>query len=83
MSQELMNSTDSVNYYSAIMDQQPYAKQTNCSDGDYKVRKWPDYWLRLHAFGQQNIVPDYELPSGSCGHKNDRESNDSHTVGKN
>ena len=39
MSQELMNSTDSVNYYSAIMDQQPCAKQTNNSDGDYKVRK--------------------------------------------
>ena len=39
MSQELMNSTDSINYYSAIMDQQPCAKQTNNSDGHYKVRK--------------------------------------------
>ena len=29
------------------------------------------------------IVPDYKLPSGSYGHKNDRESNNSDTLGKN
>ena len=36
-----------------------------------------------HAFDQQNIVPDYELPSGSYGHKNDIDSNNSDTLGKN
>ena len=42
-------------------------------------------WLlaSFTCFGQQNIVPDYELPSGSYGHKNDGESNNSDTLGKN
>ena len=36
-----------------------------------------------HSFVQQNVVSDYELPSGSYGHKNDKESNNSDTLGKN
>ena len=33
-------------------------------------------------FGQQNVISDYELPSGSYGHENDEEPNNSDTVGK-
>ena len=32
---------------------------------------------------QQNVAPDYELPSGSYGHKNDKESKNTDTLGKN
>ena len=36
-SQEPMNSTDSGNYYSAVGNQQPCAKQTNSNNLVYKV----------------------------------------------
>ena len=39
MSEGLTTSTDSSNYYSAIRDQQPCAKQTNNSDAACKVSK--------------------------------------------
>ena len=35
------------------------------------------------CFVQQNVAPDYELPSGSYSHKNGKESKNSVTLGKN
>ena len=36
-----------------------------------------------HWFVQQNVVSNYEFPSDSYGHKNDKESKNSDTLGKN
>ena len=47
MFQELTNSTDSSNYYSAVRDQQPCAKQVNNSDVACKVSKWPSCLMQL------------------------------------
>ena len=33
--------------------------------------------------GQQNVTSDYEFPSGTYDHKKEKESNNSHTLGKN
>ena len=77
VSQELMTSTGSSNYYSAIRDQKLCAKQTNNSITACKVSKWSSSTLKLHVFGQQNVVPEYDFPSDSY---NNKEPN---TLGKN